>query len=214
MALVDQWDDLERSLGGGRSDVELELTLMDDDGAERAVSYLAPLAPGRSGRRLRLYVSSAGVGPGPGALRRALTRLDRERVEAQLELLSSAAPEAARAARPTRPLARQWEARLAELAPDWSDLHCEVELTSSDHLEASALLIAPLNPTRLAGTNVLRFRVARSFGYGAAPGMVGRCLTRVDEAAIPGTFGVLRALSDSKPVGTQGPVWYVGGRVV
>jgi hypothetical protein len=25
---------------------------------------------------------------------------------------------------------------------------------------------------------------------------------------------ILRVLSDTKPVGTQGPVWYVGGKVV
>ena len=44
--------------------------------------------------------------------------------------------------------------------------------------------------------------------------MVGRCLTRLDEQGIPGEVTILRSLSDTKPVGTQGPVWYVGGKVV
>ena len=44
--------------------------------------------------------------------------------------------------------------------------------------------------------------------------MVGRCLTRLDEQGVPGTVTILRSLSDTKPVATQGPVWYVGGKVV
>jgi len=44
--------------------------------------------------------------------------------------------------------------------------------------------------------------------------MVRRCLQRLDERGIPGELRILRVLSDSKPVSTQGPVWYVGGKVV
>ena len=44
--------------------------------------------------------------------------------------------------------------------------------------------------------------------------MTRRCLARLDEARIPGELRLLRVLSDTKPVGTQGPVWYVGGKVV
>ena len=44
--------------------------------------------------------------------------------------------------------------------------------------------------------------------------MTERCLERLDHERIPGRFSVLRALSDTKPVSTQGPVWYVGGRAV
>ena len=64
------------------------------------------------------------------------------------------------------------------------------------------------------GPNALRFRCARTFGYGAAPGMAGRCLERCDEEGITGEVEILRALSDTYPVATQGPVWYVGGRAV
>jgi hypothetical protein len=44
--------------------------------------------------------------------------------------------------------------------------------------------------------------------------MVWRCLARLDEEGIPGQLRVVLALSDTRPVGTQGPVWYVGGRAV
>jgi hypothetical protein len=60
----------------------------------------------------------------------------------------------------------------------------------------------------------LRFRVARRFGYGASAEMARRCLERLDDSGIPGQLRVLHALSDTKPVYTQGPVWYVGGRAV
>jgi hypothetical protein len=43
--------------------------------------------------------------------------------------------------------------------------------------------------------------------------MVRRCLERLDATGIPGTVRILRALSDTHPVQTQGPVWYVGGKV-
>ena len=44
--------------------------------------------------------------------------------------------------------------------------------------------------------------------------MVRRCLARLDERDIDATVSILRVLSDTKPVGSQGPVWYVGGKVV
>jgi hypothetical protein len=44
--------------------------------------------------------------------------------------------------------------------------------------------------------------------------MVRRCLSRLGEQEIPGEVRILRSLSDTNPVGTQGPVWYVGGKVV
>ena len=44
--------------------------------------------------------------------------------------------------------------------------------------------------------------------------MVRRCLERLDDAGIPGEVHVVEAMSDSHPVGTQGPVWYVAGKAV
>ena len=100
------------------------------------------------------------------------------------------------------------------MPPDWSDLHAEIELTSSDHLERAALLLSPINPARYGGKPGFRFRVARRFGYGASPGMVRRSLERVDEEEITGRLRILRVLSDTDPVATQGPVWYVEGKAV
>jgi hypothetical protein len=60
----------------------------------------------------------------------------------------------------------------------------------------------------------LQFRSASRFGYGASPGMVRRCLERCDAAGITGSVEVLRVLSDTRPVGTQGPVWQIEGRMV
>jgi hypothetical protein len=112
------------------------------------------------------------------------------------------------------PVAPQWDDAIALLPPDWTDIYAEVEITSSDLLDRVALLMAPLNPSRDGERLAFRFRCARTFGYGASAGMVERCLERVDDERIPGTFRLLRALSDTKPVHTQGPVWYVGGKAV
>jgi hypothetical protein len=60
----------------------------------------------------------------------------------------------------------------------------------------------------------LRFRAAHHFGYGVSPEMATRCFERCDTDGITGELQILRVLSDSNPVGTQGPVWLVGGRSV
>jgi hypothetical protein len=104
---------------------------------------------------------------------------------------------------------------LEPVPADWSDLVCALELDSSADLDRAAVLVEPLNPLQEGtGRPTLRFRAARSAGYGAAPQMVRRCLERLDEAAIGGRVRVVQALSDTRLVQTQGPVWYVGGRTV
>ena len=60
----------------------------------------------------------------------------------------------------------------------------------------------------------MRFRVAQTAGYGAAPGMVRRCFERCDGESIRGSVQVLRVISDSHLVATQGPVWLLGGKTV
>jgi hypothetical protein len=74
--------------------------------------------------------------------------------------------------------------------------------------------MGPVNPARFGGTPGFRFRVASRFGYGASIGMTRRCLERLDEVGISGELRILRVLSDTRPVATQGPVWYVGGKAV
>ena len=165
------------------------------------------------GSAVRFYTARRGGGVGPEAVRRMLKRIDDEGIAATLTLVSSdeAAPEpvVSRAS-----LAAEWDAAIAVLPSDWSDLLCELELTSSDHVEHAALLLAPVNPIQGTGRPGFRFRCAHSFGYGASNGMVRRCLARLDEERIPGEVRILRALSDTHPVGTQGPVWRIGEHAV
>ena len=75
-------------------------------------------------------------------------------------------------------------------------------------------MLAPVNPARAGKRLAYRFRVARLFGYGASEEMARRCLERLDQEGITGEVRILHALSDTKPVSTQGPVWYVGGKTV
>jgi hypothetical protein len=214
VALADDWQKIEAALPEGWTDVRLELTLADEEQAERAAALLGPLMPGRFKKEIRFFAARRGAGPGLQAVGRLLRRLDEERIAGSLELVGTGAPAAVAATERPRLLVERWEQALAALPDDWSDLYCELELRSSDHFERGALLMAPLNPARYGGTPAFRFRVARRFGYGAASEMARRCLARLDEAGIPGEVRILRALSDTKPVGTQGPVWYVGGKSV
>jgi len=214
VGLVGQWERIQAGLSGGWSEVRLALRLSGDADATRAAELLGPLTPGRVGREFRLYVVRQAPGPSAGALARALARLDDEQIRGTLELLATDAVADAPEAPRHQSLAEAWDALLATLPPDWSDLYVEVELTSSDHLDPAALALAPVNPARYGETPGFRFRCAREFGYGASPGMVRRCLERLDERGIPGMLRILRVLSDTKPAGTQGPVWYVGGKVV
>jgi hypothetical protein len=211
--LVEQWRAIERDLPEGWGDARLRLTLEDGAESRAAAARLAPLQPGVRGREFRFYAARRGSGPAPDRVRRALERLDRERIRGQLELVSTEEPTVVP---PTdrATFAASWDAALAALPNDWSDAYCELELTSTDYLDRAALLMSPLNPARFGGRPAFRFRVARRFGYGASPRMTGACMGRLDEADIRGTVRVLRALSDTRPVQTQGPVWYVGGRAV
>jgi hypothetical protein len=213
MALVDQWDTIQRGLDPRWNDAHVVLTLDDSSRSGRAAALLAPAGPVKAGASLRFYVARNGPGVGPEAVRRMLRRVEAEGIAGGLELVAateSAAPEAVE----RRSLAASWDAALVVLPADWSDLLCELSVFSSDHLDLTALLMGPANPLRESDELSFRFRAAHSFGYGASPAMVRRCLERVDEAGIPGTVRVLRLMSDTHPVGTQGPVWYVDGKAV
>jgi hypothetical protein len=211
--LVDQWDRIARGLPEDWSDARLSLTLSFPAQIDRAAALLGPLNPGRRRGELRFFTARRGAGFGPDHLRRLLRRLDEERILGTLELVAAGEPTVVPALQRST-LAESWDALVAALPDDWSDLYCEIELTSTDHLDRAALLLAPVNPARYGGTPGFRFRVARQFGYGASPGMTRRCLARLDEERISGRVEILRALSDTKPVATQGPVWRVGGRAV
>jgi hypothetical protein len=113
-------------------------------------------------------------------------------------------------------LAEQWDQILARQPEDWSSMNIELELLDANQSEESALVLSPLNPwhERDWRSGIFRFRAAHTFGYGASAGMVHRCLGRLDEAGIPGEVRILRSLSDTHPVATQGPIWTVGGKAV
>lgn len=212
MSVVEQWDSVARALPDDWGDARLSLVVEEAD-VDRAAALLGPLNPGRRGHELRFFTARRGGGFGPDQLRRLLRRLAEEGIGGKLELLATDAPAAAPAVqRPS--LAATWDALLATLPDDWSDLYCELELTSTDHLERGALLLAPLNPGRYGGTVGFRFRVARLRGYGASAEMAHRCFARLDDEGIPGRLEILHALSDTQPVATQGPVWRVDGKSV
>ena len=211
-------DDFRRALGDlpdDWADARFVLRLQDEQTAARVSSLLGVVNPARQRETVRFYTTRRGAGHGPDIVARALARLDRERIRGELELVATGGPEIVAApAEAQRTLAASWEATLATMPPDWSDIYAEVDLRSTDYLERGALLMSPLNPARHGARPGFRFRCARSFGYGASPGMVRRCLERLDEEGIRGEVRIVRALSDTKPVSTQGPVWYVGGKSV
>jgi hypothetical protein len=211
--LVEQFNTIERDLDPNWGDARLALVVEDDARRDRAAALLGPSNPGRSAKTIRFSTGRRGAAVGPEAVRRMLRRIDEEGIGGKLELVSSGAEQPA-AAVVRRALVDEWDAAVAALPSDWTDLWCELELTSTDHLEPAALLAAPLNPLHERGTVLYRFRCARRFGYGASPGMTRRVFERLDADGIPGRVRVLRALSDTHPAATQGPVWYVGGHTV
>jgi len=214
VSLVEQWLQILAGLSENWADARLRLTV-EGDGAARAAAILGPVNPAQRGNMVRFYVARRGAGASPARIQPLLARIDAERIYGTLELVGSGEATEAPAVAVKRPtLTATWDAALAALPPDWSDIYAEVELVSSDWLERAALLMAPVNPARYGGTPGFRFRVARRFGYGASPEMTRRCLERVDNEHIRGELRILRALSDTKPVYTQGPVWYVEGRSV
>jgi hypothetical protein len=215
MSVVDQWQAIQSSLPEGWGDARLRLTVAEEGQCDRAAALLAPVNPGRRGRTISFFAARRGAGTSPELVTRLLRRLDREGVRGELELVGSGGGPAAPAVRvESRAFVPAWDAQLAALPDDWTDLYAEAELFSSDYLERAALLLAPLNPARYGGKPGFRFRVAKRFGYGGSTEMARRCFERLDEEGIRGSVRVLHALSDTRPVQTQGPVWYLGGRSV
>jgi len=213
VSLVEQFNELERELPERWGTARLRLNLTDDGHCDHAAALLGPANPGRSGKQIRFSAGRRGDGIGADGIRRLIRRLDDEGIDGELELVGSDESPAEELRVRTK-LKDAWEQALARLPPDWTDIYAEVGLDSTDFLDRAALLLSPLNPARYGGPTGFRFRCARTFGYGASPEMVSRCLERCDEEGITGEVEIMRALSDTFPVGTQGPVWYVGGRSV
>jgi hypothetical protein len=220
MALADRVDEMLRGLPRGWERARIELTVDEEDQADRASLILAPATPGRSGSTFTVYVhgGTQRLAPTPELVRRVVARLDTEGIRGRVRLAghedATEAPVPAEAPADRGSLAGSWDALVRRLPPDWSDLYAEVELDSTDYVERGALLLAPVNPARYGGTATFRFRCASRDGYGVAAGMARRALERLDEEGITGSVRALRALSDTSSAFTQGPVWRVDGRSV
>jgi hypothetical protein len=221
MALADRVDELVRGLPRDWERARVELTLDEEQDADRAALLLAPASPGRSGTTFTLHLTPAGRGSGvaPGLAHRVLGRLDQAEIPGRLRLVeaerAAAAPAApAPAPEERRTLAASWDSLVRRLPPDWSDLYGEIELDSSDYLDRSALLLAPINPARGGGASTFRFRAANRQGYGVAAGMARRAFQRLDDEGLSGRVRVLRVLSDTSAPFSQGPVWREDGRAV
>jgi hypothetical protein len=154
-----------------------------------------------------------GSAQGPDGIARLLRRLDDERVGGTLTALGSEKA-VARVEREVTPLVDSWDAMLSELPADWSDLAAELRLLSTDYVEHAAVLCIQMNPRRVGDSATFRFRAAHHAGYGVAPQMARRCFERCDEENIRGSITLLRVLSDTHLVSTQGPVWNLDGQTV
>jgi hypothetical protein len=206
MRLGSQWDALDRSW----SEARIRVVLEEPEEIDRAAQLLGPLQPYRAGAGVLTFRA---VGRAETA-RRLLERLDEEHIHGTVEVISSDPTPAVPPAAGEPTLRESWEAALRAIPADWSDLLAEAEFRSSDWIEQAAVEMVPLNPLRVGEDLVLRFRAARRFGYGASPQMVARCLERCDERGMRGEVRVVRVLSDTRPVHTQGPVWQLDGRTV
>src|SRR5438128_8694601 len=125
MSLVGQWKEIVKGLPERWADARLRLMLEDERTAERAAALLGPLNPGRAGKELRFYTARRGAGLSPGLVERLLGRLDEERFRGTLELVGAGEAKVEPVThRPT--LAGSWDAAIASLPPDWSDLYAAV----------------------------------------------------------------------------------------
>jgi hypothetical protein len=220
MKLVDQWRTIEDDLPSGWEDVKLTLTTEQPGDLPRAAQVLGSINVGKVGSTLVFHVLRAGGTQGPQAAKHLFERLDHDRTWCYLEQSQVQVAEAAsvvttiESTSVTISVAEGWKAALSPLPTDWTDLLCELELVSSDDLDRTALLCAPLNLTRDAPRLIFTFRCSGRSGYGASRSMVRRCFVRLDDNGITAAIRVLRVLSDTDNVGTQGPVWLVGGKTL
>jgi hypothetical protein len=223
MKLVDQWRTIEAGLPPGWEDVRLSLTTEQPGDLPRATQVLGSINAGKVGSTVVFHVSSAAGPHGVQRALRAFEHLDRDRTwcllaQSAVQVAAEPTPDGPGAVAASAPaaagVAESWDEALAPLPSDWTDLLCELEIDSSALLDRTALLCAPLNPARSGSRVVFTFRCSGRSGYGVSPSMARRCFERLDHEEITGTTRVLRALSDTDNVDTQGPVWLVGGKTL
>jgi hypothetical protein len=213
MSLVGQWRELEIALPDGWVRVSVQLEIRDPEVAAQASALLGPAGPYRTGTTLRFGSARDGSAQGPDGITRLLRRLDDARIGGTLTALGSEKA-TIRTEREVTTLVESWDKMLADLPADWSDLVAEVRLLSTDYVEHAAVMCIQMNPRRVGDSAVFRFRAAHHAGYGVSPQMARRCLERCDEANIRGSVELLRVLSDTHLVATQGPVWILDGQTI
>jgi hypothetical protein len=211
VSVAEQWNAIGSNLPEGWARAQLRLELKDREAADRAAAMLGPAGPYRAAPTvLQFTVARDGTAPSPDNLARLLRNVP----NGTLVLSGSqAAPKTS----PTRELATltaSWDAAIAGLPADWSDLYVELQLTSTDFVERASVLCVQCNPRRDGRRAALRFRCARVRGYGVSPEMARRCLERCDAERIQGSVTILRVISDSRHVATQGPVWLSDGKTL
>jgi hypothetical protein len=220
MKLVDQWREIEADLPPGWDDVRLELTTEQPADLPRAAHLLSSVGVGKSGSRLVFHVQASGGAQSALAMSRQFKRLDDARVWCRLERTSVSesrradVEDAVDGAEGATTAVASWDRALAPLPSDWTDLLCELELESSDDLDRAALLCAPMNPARDGARIAFTFRCSGRSGYGVSHSMARRCLQRIDAEGIAASTRIVRVLSDTDNVDTQGPVWLVGGKTL
>jgi hypothetical protein len=211
VSLAAQWNAVGSDLPEGWARATIRLELPDRAAADEAAAMLGPAGPYRAAPTVLLFtVARDGTALGPDNVARLLRRVQ----AGTLTLSGSQAAPEAPATHEISPLTTSWDRALAGLPADWSDLYLELELLSTDDVERACVLCIQCNPRRDGKRAALRFRCAREKGYGVAPEMARRCLERCDGEGIRGSVKVLRAISGSRLVETQGPVWLVNGKTL
>jgi hypothetical protein len=210
MGVARQWKVIGSELPDSWARASLRLELHDRAAADQAAATLGPTGPYRvSPTILQFSVARDGSALGPQGITRLLARIPKGTLSLSNSQASPKLEE-----REIKSLVEGWDAALAGLPSDWSDLYAEIEFTSSDYIEPAAVLCIQMNPRRDGTRAAFNFRAGRQAGYGVAPGMARRCFERCDEKGIRGSISVLRVLSDTHLVATQGPVWLSGGKTL
>jgi hypothetical protein len=208
VTVAEQWKTVGSNLPEGWARATLRLELTDRGAADEAAAMLGPAGPYRAAPTALLFtVARDGTAPSPDSLERLLRRIP----AGTLSLSGSQAAEKPAATRAHLPLTASWDAALAGLPADWSDVYAEIQLTSTDFVERAAVLCVQCNPRRDGQRAAFRFRCAREQGYGVSPEMARRCFERCDAEGITGSVSILRVISGSRHVATQGPVWLSAG---
>ena len=132
MSVAQQWNAIGSNLPEGWQRASLRLELRDRKAADAAAAMLGPTSPYRSAPTVLLFpVALDGTAPSPDSIVRLLRRVP----VGTLSLSGSqAAPQTTATARETH-LTAAWDAAIASLPPDWSDLFAEIQLTSTDFVE-------------------------------------------------------------------------------